>query len=255
MKHFRPSISLLSIALLATVEHAYSQGQTSSPPSPTESTSSRPATQAQARPTARTAAATATDENRKLMIGDVVSFQVIEDSDPAKRLIVTDAGEIDFPYVGRVKAAGFSCSELASVIKKKLESDYYHKATVLLGLDYNAYGSRSSGQIGRGYAGTRTSVTTTPSQGYTIMGQVNRPGVYPLRPDDDFKLSHAILQSGGFMKFAKTRRVRLLRKDETGYVRTIHVNARDVMDKGILSEDVVIEKGDVIIVDKKLFNF
>ena len=195
------------------------------------------------------------DDERKLMIADVLSFQVLEDGEPTKRIIVTDSAEVDMPYIGRVKAEGRTCKDLAFEVKGRLEKDFYHRATVIIGLDYNAYGSRNpakaSGEDGTG----RRVATASAEDGYTLMGQVSIPGVFPLRPDFDFKLSHAILQSGGFQKFANNRRVRVLRKNDRGDLETVTVNLRDVMDKGKLEKDLVLKKGDVIIVDKKLFNF
>ncbi|MGK0184483.1 MAG: polysaccharide export outer membrane protein [Verrucomicrobiales bacterium] len=205
-------------------------------------------------PDAITSNMSALDGERKLMIADVLSFQVLEDGEPAKRLIVTDSAEVDVPYIGRVKAEGRTCKELAYEVKERLEKDFYHKATVIFGLDYNAYGSRNPGR-GTGDGNGRRITTASAEDGYTLMGQVSQPGVYPLRPDLEFKLSHAILQSGGFQKFANNRRVRVLRKSSSGDLNTIVVNLRDVMAKGKLEKDIMLEKGDVIIVDKKLFNF
>lgn len=204
---------------------------------------------------------------RELLIGDVVSFQVVEDNEPARRLIVTDSGEIDVPYIGRIKAAGSTSSAIAETIKKKLEASFYHKATVLVGLDYNAYGSRNTGRTttgyrsgyggyggyGRGGAG-RGDVYAPAATGFTIMGQVNRPGVYPLGETKEFKLSHAILASGGFQKFANTRKVRVIRNHGGDIEEVIEVNAHKVMTGGHLYKDLVLEKGDVIIVDKKWLN-
>ena len=196
------------------------------------------------------------DGERKLMIADVLSFQILEDGEPAKRMIVTDSAEVDVPYVGRVKAEGRTCKDLATEVKRLLEKDFYHKATVIIGLDYNAYGSRTpSGRGSNGNGGHRIA-STSAEDGYTMMGQVAHPGVFPLRPGLEFKLSHAILQSGGFQKFANNRRVRVLRKEPTsGQLHTLIVNLRDVMDKGRLEKDILLQKGDVIIVDKKLLNF
>ena len=188
------------------------------------------------------------------MIADVLSFQILEDGDPVRRIIVTDSAEVDIPYIGRIKAEGRTCQELAQEVKRRLEKDYYHKATVIIGLDYNAYGNRNPARGSRDGSGRRISGAAA-DEGYTIMGQVSHPGVFPLRPDVEFKLSHAILQSGGFKKFANARRVRVLRKDANGVFQTLVINVKAVMEKGKLEEDVVLKKGDVVIVDKKLLNF
>ena len=194
------------------------------------------------------------DGERQLMIADVLSFQILEDGDPARRVIVTDSAEVDIPYIGRVKAGGRTCEDLALEVKQRLEKDFYHKATVIVGLDYNAYGSRNPARSARG-SGGRGMASVSAEEGYTVMGQISNPGVFPLRADVEFRLSHAILQCGGFQKFANDRRVRVLRRDADDELQTIVVNAKDIMNKGMLEKDILISKGDVIIVDKKLLNF
>src|ERR1017187_8533600 len=49
------------------------------------------------------------DATYKLRAGDAVSFQILEDRvwnalDVPKNLVVTDSGELDVPYIGRVMA-------------------------------------------------------------------------------------------------------------------------------------------------------
>ena len=46
------------------------------------------------------------DGQYRLAMGDRVSYRVIEDKEEAKSLVVTDSGELDVPYLGRVKAVG-----------------------------------------------------------------------------------------------------------------------------------------------------
>lgn len=77
----------------------------------------------------------ALDDKISLEPGDRISFRVIEDKDLAVPRIVTDTGEVDFPYIGRVKVEGQTCHQVALQLKKLLEVDYYKRATVIVGLD------------------------------------------------------------------------------------------------------------------------
>ena len=52
------------------------------------------------------------DDQYRLAMGDRVSYRVIEDKDEAKSLVVTDSGELDVPYLGRVKAVDKTCKQL-----------------------------------------------------------------------------------------------------------------------------------------------
>lgn len=44
----------------------------------------------------------ALDDTQPLGPGDRVSYRVIEDKDQTRSLVVTDSGELDVPYLGRV---------------------------------------------------------------------------------------------------------------------------------------------------------
>ena len=77
----------------------------------------------------------ALDDKVALEAGDSISFRVIEDRDDPVTRLVTDTGEVDFPYIGRVKVEGKTCHEVAVEVKKLLEVDYYKQATVIVGLD------------------------------------------------------------------------------------------------------------------------
>ena len=62
------------------------------------------------------------DATYKLRVGDTISFQIMEDRiwnslDAPKPLVVTDSGEVDVPYIGRVMAVDKTCKELADDIK------------------------------------------------------------------------------------------------------------------------------------------
>lgn len=211
------------------------------------------------KPVSQSAASVATsndmrvlDDTRKLIVGDVLSFRIVEDGDPIKRIVVTDSGEVEIPYIGRVSAKDRSCAAVAKQAKKLLEKDYYYKATVLLGLDYNTYGSRTARAGARGGKVHAVNAKT----GYTIMGEIGSPGVFALPSDEAFTISHAILRSGGFQKFANEKRVRLLRKqDGKRDPKTYVINVHNIMSRGELQHDAALRPGDVIIVDRKLINF
>src|SRR5262249_48637282 len=82
----------------------------------------------------------ALDDTHRLGIGDKVSFRIIEDKifedkDEPKPLYVTDSGELEIPYLGRVPVTGKTCLQLSGEIRAVLEQKYYYHATVLMGVD------------------------------------------------------------------------------------------------------------------------
>ncbi|MEQ1852438.1 MAG: polysaccharide biosynthesis/export family protein [Chthoniobacteraceae bacterium] len=206
------------------------------------------------------------NDSQKLGFGDRVSFRIVEERTQPIPLFVTDSGEMEVPLIGRVKAAGKSCKELAFEIKPMLEKDYFRKATVIIGLDLIS--TRSRGKI-------------------YITGQVRAQGVMELLPDEtDFTVSRAILRAGGLADFADKRKVKLVRKKEGGArsqrvsqtgkgdsapwwmpwvknkgnvkdasTETIYVDLVEILEKGHLERDPVLKAGDLIVVPARLFNF
>ena len=200
------------------------------------------------------------DSKRELLIGDVLSFRIIEDEEPVTRIVVTDSGEIDVPYIGLVSAKGKTCKILAGEIKKLLEKDYYHKATVIIGLSYNLYGSRSISTAPRATVAKNSArlarTQLRAKDGFTIMGLIAAAGIYEIAEDsgDEFLLSHAVLRAGGLKPFAQDKKVRVIRGSGE-QKETITVNLRDVMKNGKFEKDIPIRRGDVIIIDRRTFNF
>src|SRR5947207_10014301 len=73
------------------------------------------------------------DDKHKLLPGDRVSFQIVEDRTNAVPLMVAESYALDIPYPGRISVNGRSCKELAEDVKTQLYKDYYHRATVIIG--------------------------------------------------------------------------------------------------------------------------
>lgn len=173
------------------------------------------------------------DDRHRLGPGDKLSFQILEDRDPPKQLMVTDSGELDVPYVGRVLVAGKTCKQVAEELKKLLEKDYYYRATVVLGLD------QISKTAGRVY----------------IWGQVRNQGAIEIPTGENFTAGKAILRAGGFTDFANKKKVRLVRTQPDGTKQTFELNMEDILEKGKIEEDVTLQPDDFIIVPARLINW
>lgn len=173
------------------------------------------------------------DDRHRLGPGDKLSFQILEDRDPPKPLVVTDSGELDVPYVGRVMAAGKTCKELAEELKKLLEKDYYYRATVVLGLN------EVSRMAGRVY----------------IWGQVRNQGAIEIPVGENFTAGKAILRAGGFTDFANKKKVRLVRTNPDGSRETMELNMEDILERGKIEQDVTLRPDDFLIVPARLINW
>lgn len=174
----------------------------------------------------------ALDDHYRLKIGDSVNFQVIEDEDDPKPLIVTDSGDLEIPYIGRYPAAGKNCRQLAKQLKTELEKKYYYQATVIL------------------------SVNSKTTQGIIyLVGGVKAPGPLEIPRDDVLTVSKAILRAGGFDDFADQKHVRVTRRTEGGTNEVFTVNVSAILDKGQTGKDAPAEPGDLIYVPEKSINF
>ena len=163
----------------------------------------------------------------KLEKGDRLSYRVAEDRTPAVPIMVSDAGEIDVPLIGHMKAMGKTCKQLANEIKPLLESQYYYKATVIIGLE-----THSERSIGKVY----------------IMGQIRMPGGLEIPASETLTVSKTIARAQGFADYADRENVRLIRRNEQGEKEMTIINVAEIIDKGLLEKDPVVLPNDTLII-------
>lgn len=87
------------------------------------------------------------------------------------------------------------------------------------------------------------------SQSIVVTGAVNKMGSYPYR--EGYTALNAILDAGGFTKFASPNRARIVRgqgKDE----KTIRIDLGDVVNRGDKAKNMVLLPGDIIVVPEGL---
>jgi protein involved in polysaccharide export with SLBB domain len=198
----------------------------------------------------------ALDDKDLLRPGDVISFRVIEDRDPAVSRMVTDTGEIDFPLVGRLKVEGTTCSQVARELKKRLEVDYYKNATVIVGLDV---------MVNREVKEQAAAVTHDV---VWLIGQVRQVGPQEILKSQPMTVSQIILKAGGFGDFADQRKVRLIHRSSPppggaavapqvtdGPVNGQIVDVKAVYNGEPNAVDPYVQPNDYIIVSKRLVNF
>jgi polysaccharide export outer membrane protein len=174
------------------------------------------------------------DDKYKLRAGDRVAFQITEDRDLPKSLVVADSGELDVPYLGRVPAADKTCKQLADEIKAQLEKEYYYRATVIIALDV------ANKLWGRIY----------------VWGQVRNQGPIDVAVNENLTAGKAILRAGGFGEFASKKKVKLVRAaGADGTKQTFELNMADILEDGKTEKDVLLQPDDFIIVPSRLINF
>jgi polysaccharide export outer membrane protein len=192
----------------------------------------------------------ALDDKVPLEAGDTVSLRIIQDRDQAVSRIVTDTGEIEFPYIGRLKVEGKTCHQVAVEAKKLLEVDYYNHATVIVGLDLIVGEDK-----------------TKPRDMVWVVGEVRQIGPQELLKSQPMTVSQVILRAGGFGDFADQRKVRIIHRGALSAAQNpseapdLHnpkdaqvVDVKAVYD-GKSDVDPVVKPNDYIVVPKRFFNY
>ena len=177
----------------------------------------------------------ALDDKHKLAIGDRLSFRIEEDLEESKPMMVTDSGDVEVPYIRRVKAENKTCKQLAGDIKAELEKEFYYKATVIIAVDLM---SKTRGKV-------------------YLVGPVRMPGPQEIPSDEVLTLSKAILRAVGFNDYADRKHVKITRQGSAGDTdkKTFVVDVAQIYDKGKTEQDVPLEPGDLIFIPERLIRF
>lgn len=174
------------------------------------------------------------DDKYKLRIGDRVSFQILEDRDAPKTLVIADSGELDVPYLGRMAATDKTCKQLAAEMKQQLEKEYYYRASIVLALE------TANHLLGRVY----------------VWGQVRNQGPIELSLNENLTTGKAILRAGGFGDFANRKKVKVIRPGANGSAKQVfELNMVQILEDGQTEKDIPLQADDSVIVPSRLINF
>ena len=130
-------------------------------------------------------------------------------------------GNIDFPLIGTVKAAGFTRAELANSLKKTLEEKNVAKDAVVTVEFLNV--------------------------GFSVLGEVTEPGFYPFE-NDKTTLLQALGKAGDMTIFGSRNNVKVVRLNERGQQEVFVVNMLDT--KAMMqSPAYILQQNDVVYVE------
>jgi len=154
-------------------------------------------------------------------VGDGLGINVWKEPELSKNVPVRPDGMITLPLVGEIKAAGLTPVQLQDQITAALAKVMSDPQVVVL-------------------------VEGVNSLSFNIMGNVYKPGYYPLsRP---ITVLDAIALSGGFRDFAKQKKVYILRAAPDGTEQKIHFNYKQVIKGQKMSQNILVEPRDTIVV-------
>lgn len=186
-----------------------------------EKTQSKQPRQTQQNSSANGASKSATDDPNYL-IGpqDVLDINVWKESEFTRSVPVRPDGKISIPLLNDVQAAGLTPMQLASRITEGLKKYLADPQVTVV-------------------------VEQINSQRIYILGEVNRPGAFPLLPG--MTMLEALSSAGGFTIFARVTKIYLLRKSD-GHQEKFPFNYKDVIHGKASEENIPLRAGDTIVV-------
>lgn len=175
----------------------------------------------------------------RVRAGDTIIVEVLEDNALNRSTVVLPDGRISFPFAGSVTAAGRTVSEIKDAITAGISSNFANEPNVFVSV-----------QPGQRIA---TGPAAPATMNIYFMGEVNSPGVQPLPRNTT--LLQALALSGGLTRFAATKRIQLRRTDpRTGEQQISKINYRALSDGAVMTRDIILQDGDVILVpERRLF--
>lgn len=157
--------------------------------------------------------------------GDAIKITVYQNVDLSLEARVSEAGTISYPLLGTVKIGGLSISEAEKKIATGLREGNFLKNPQVSILVLQVKGNQIS-----------------------VLGLVNRPGRYPLETTNT-KLSEAIANAGGIAAGAGSDTV-VVTGTRNGQPFRKEVDFPNVFAAGNTAEDVLLENGDTVYVDR-----
>lgn len=163
-------------------------------------------------------------QNYQIGIGDLLQIEVYDEPDLTKEVRVLTDGNISFPLLGTLRAAGLTVTELENEIRSRLGAEYLVNPQV--------------------------TVFVKEFSSIFVFGEVKKPGSFPLT--GKMTVFEAITLAGGFTEVANPSKVKVVRQ-ENGRETSFMVDIKKVTKKGDVSEDKELRANDRVIVPRSFF--
>ena len=173
--------------------------------------------------------------------GDTLAVEVLEDPSLNRSLLVLPNGTITFPFAGSVQAGGQSPDAVAGAIASRISSNFASEPTVFVTVQsLRPRVEAQAPQIG-------------PTIDVYMLGEIGAPGLKQI--ERGTTVLQALAISGGFTRFAATKRILLRRSNiSTGEQTVSLINYKGIASGTSVGSDIVLADGDVIIIpERRLF--
>lgn len=156
-------------------------------------------------------------------VGDLLQIEVYDEPELTREVRVLTDGNISFPLLGTLRAAGLTVSELEKGV------------TTLLGEKY--------------LVNPQVTVFVKEFSNVYVFGEVKNPGPFPLF--GTLTVFEAVTLAGGFTEVANPSKVKVLRMED-GKEFAMSVDVAKII-KGDSAEDIQLQANDRVIVPRGFF--
>jgi len=161
------------------------------------------------------------DETYVIGVDDVLAISVWKEPEVSRTVPVRSDGKISLPLAGEVQASGQTPMQLEQVLSGKLRNYISQPEVTVI-------------------------VEQIKSQKFNILGQVSRPGSYPLANSPT--VLDAIALAGGFRDFAKQKSIYVLRQNSDGTQARLPFNYKEVIKGRNSAQNIKLQANDTIVI-------
>ena len=147
---------------------------------------------------------------------------------------IDPGGFAELPLVGQVKTKDLTVRALTDQLTEAYGVFYRHPS---VNVDFVVDDNDSA---------------TFPWGYVTVLGRIRSPGRINMPPSQQLTLSMAIQAAGGFDTSAKTKAIRITRKDEAGEAEAITVNMKNLGRSGASEGDIQLLNGDTVYIPERI---
>lgn len=160
------------------------------------------------------------DPDYRIGAQDVLNISVWKEPEITRTVPVRPDGKISLPLLNDIQAAGLTPMQLASAITEGLKKFIADPQVTVI-------------------------VTEINSRRYYVLGEVGRPGAYPLLPG--MTVLQALSGAGGFSQWANLNEIYVLRTENGEQVR-YPFRYKDVLKGKRTEQNIELKPGDTIVV-------
>ena len=153
-------------------------------------------------------------------LGDQLQIMVWKEPELTQAMSVRIDGRISLPLIGDVEVAGKTLRELKKILEEKYAAVISEPAVSVM-------------------------LAQSKSWRYYVIGKVAKPGEFPI--DFPITVLQAIAQSGGFLEWAKTEKISIVRRED-GRESIISFNYEALVNGQNLQQNALVKPGDTIII-------